>query len=195
VSAGTLDHVYEALGANAEPSAAHWIRFFGWIDEQSDSGARRLQTATRKALRSAYSKLGSLPVGVPSQARVFLDTRGRLHSKADVRASHYLINDDPRAADAVTTAGLPVAFADVVDASTRAFYRSSGVLLLTEARRHIGVKVGDQRPRWLLVCVRFVHELLSWQTPGLVVGPGGRRCDPWPPAAPPGAARCWCPLV
>jgi hypothetical protein len=146
VAAGTLDHVYEALGGRAEPSAEHWIRFFGWIDEQADSGGRRLTAAARKALRSAYSKLGSLPVGVSAQARVFLDTSGRLHSKADVRSSRYLINDDPRAADVVAKAGLPVAFADVADASTRAFYKSSGVLLLTEARRHVGIKVGDQRP-------------------------------------------------
>jgi hypothetical protein len=24
----------------------------------------------------------------------------------------------------------------------------------------------NRRPRWLLFCVRFVHEQVSWQTPG-----------------------------
>jgi hypothetical protein len=146
VAVGSLEQGYEALGACAEPSAEHWIQFFGWINERSDSGARRLAAAERKALRSAYSKLGSLPIGVPAQARVFLDTSGRLHSRADVRASRYLINDDPPAADVVAEAGLPVAFADVADASTRRFYRSSDVPLLTEARRHTGIKVGAERP-------------------------------------------------
>jgi hypothetical protein len=150
IAVGALDRVYEALGASAEPTAEHWIRFFGWIDERSDSGVRRLPAAERNALRLAYSKLDSLPVGISEQQRIFLDTSGRLHSRAEVRASRYLINDDPRIAGVVAEAGLPISFAEVTDVLTRRFYRSSGIRLLTEVRRHIGVRVGDQRssPPW-----------------------------------------------
>ena len=146
ITAGALDRVYESLGANAEPSAAHWVRFFDWTERQSDAGTRRLRLAERKGLRLAYAKLGSLPVGVPDHWHVFLATSGRLLSKNDVIAKRYLINDDPRTAEAVTAADLPIAFADMADASTRRFYRSSEVSLLTEARQHIGTEVGDRRP-------------------------------------------------
>jgi hypothetical protein len=150
ITAGALDRVYESLGANAEPIAAHWMRFFNWVERQSGGGARRLRPTERKALHLAYAKLGSFPVGVPDHWHVFLATSGRLHSKNDVKARRYLLNDDPRTAEAVAAADLPIAFADVVDAPTRRFCRSSGVALLTEARQHIGAEVGDRRsnPPW-----------------------------------------------
>jgi Domain of unknown function (DUF3883) len=150
IAASALDHVYESFGASGEPAAAHWIRFFDWMESNSDSGRRVLRSAERKALRLAYAKLGSRPAGVPDHWHTFLATTGRLYSTNDVNAKRYLINDDPRTADAAAAADLPIAFADMTDASTRRFYRSSGVSLLTEARQHIGVEVGDRRsnPPW-----------------------------------------------
>jgi hypothetical protein len=149
-SAGVLDHVYKSLGAHTEPLAEHWIRFFRWMDHQSDTGTRRLRLAEREALRSAYAKLDSLPPGVSDQDHVFLDTNGMLHSRRDVYTHRYLINDDPRMADVVIATGLPIAFADFNDAATRRFYVASGVSLLTAVRKHIGIKLGDQRsnPPW-----------------------------------------------
>lgn len=150
LDAGGLDRVYKSLGASAEPAARHWIRFFEWLEEQSGAGDRPLRQAQRRALRLAYSKLGTLPADVPDRWHVFLDTKGRLHTRDDVRASRYLVNDDPRTADVATAAGLPVAFADLTDAATRRFYTLSGVRLLTEVRRHVGINAGDQRlsPPW-----------------------------------------------
>jgi hypothetical protein len=150
IAAGALDRVYESLGASAEPSAQHWIRFFEWLDQRSAAGSRPLRSAERKALRLAYARLGSLPVGIPNHWRSFLATTGKLYSKNDVKAGRYLINDDPRTANAVGDANLPIAFADMDDASTRRFYKSSGVSLLTEARHSLGAEVGGQRssPTW-----------------------------------------------
>src|SRR5262249_13532646 len=53
ITAGALDRVYESLGAHAEPSTAHWTRFFNWVERQSDGGARRLRSTERKALHLA----------------------------------------------------------------------------------------------------------------------------------------------
>lgn len=150
VTARGLDRVYEALGAGAEPSLRHWIRFFGRMDELGDGGTRPLSSVERKALRSAYAKLGSLPEGISDQTRGFLDTTGRLHARSDARAHRFVINDEPRTAQAAAYAGLAIAFADASTASTRRFYRSSGISLLTEARLHAGIKVGERRsgPPW-----------------------------------------------
>lgn len=147
IDAGALDRVYRALGASSQPSSEHWLRFFQWIDERSNSGLRRLSSEDRRVLRAAYSKLDSLPVDVPLTARVFLDTDGGLHPEMDVRNKRFLINDEPRTARAIVGAGLPVAFADASSSPVRRFFVSSGVSLLTDARRQASVRVGDaQRP-------------------------------------------------
>jgi hypothetical protein len=148
--AGALDATYRALGASAEPTESHWLRFFGWIDAQSKAGTRRLPAPERRAVRLAYAKVGSLPLSVPEQARVFMDTDGRLHSQADARSARLLVNDDPNTAEAIAKAALPIAFADVPDVPTRRFFVASGVSLLTAARRHIRNNAGEQRrsPTW-----------------------------------------------
>ena len=150
ISAGALDHVYRSLGAHSEPLTEHWVRFFRWMDHQSDAGSRTLRPTDRKAIRLAYMKIGSLPSDVPDSYHAFLDTNGMLHSRRDINARRYLINDDPRMADAAITIGLAIAFADTNDAMTRRFYIASGVSLLTAVRKHIGIKLGEQRsnPPW-----------------------------------------------
>jgi hypothetical protein len=151
IAGGRLESVYVRLGANAEPTAAQWIRLFDWFDERSQDGVRRFAPPERRALRSAYAMLAALPPGVADGARVLLDTEGHLHSKAEARARRYLIDDDPSTADAIRSAQLPIAFADVADQATRDFFRSSGVFRLTEARQEVRVALGEEQtaPTWL----------------------------------------------
>lgn len=151
VTGGRLESVYVGLGAKADPTDHQWVRLFEWFDEGSRDGERRLPPTERKALQAAYSRLPALPYGVTDGARVFLDTEGRLHSQAHARARNYLIDDDPRTADAIRNAQLPIAFADVGDQASRYFLRSSGVSLLSEARQEVKVTVGPEQPApgWL----------------------------------------------
>jgi hypothetical protein len=151
VAGGRLESVYVGLGANAEPTAEHWVRLFEWFDARSQDGLRRCPPAERQALRLAYGRLPALPYGLADGTRVFLDTEGRLHSRAEARTQRYLIDDDPRTADAIRDALLPIRFADVADQASRNFLHGSGVSLLTEARQEVGVAIGAERvaPSWL----------------------------------------------
>lgn len=162
---GALTATFQALGAHREPSLLQWRKFFAWLSEAAVSGNRALIKRERAAIFLAYEKLGSLPNEFEKDARVFIDGTGRLHSQTDARAFRFLINDDPMMARVIAEVGLPVAFADVSDATAWTFYTSSGVSRLTEARNIIDTRVGEERaePVWF----NEAEELARLQKPVL----------------------------
>ncbi|HEY4346871.1 MAG TPA: DUF3883 domain-containing protein [Gaiellaceae bacterium] len=142
---GGLERMYQALGADVTPREHHWRRFLEWLDSQSDNGRRRLSRAQRAVVRAAYVRLGRLPDSLPSNWHVLLDTEGHLHTRTEVSGRRFLIDDDPPTARVVREQGLPIAFADLDDPSTRRLYESVGTIPLTIARRSLGFTVGQDR--------------------------------------------------
>jgi hypothetical protein len=145
-----LRDAYVSLGVATEPRSHHWIRFFTWIDSNKPDGSLDPTKQERRAIRMAYTKLEGLPVDLPSRTRALLGMDGRLYSIEEARADKYLIDDDPPMAKNVRRAGLSIAFADLEEPTVRRFYQASGVRLLTQVRRALDVKVGDEHkgPVW-----------------------------------------------
>lgn len=139
-----LRDAYVSLGVATEPQLHHWIRFFTWIDSNKPEGSSRVTKQECRALKMAYTRLDALPVDLPSKTRALLGTEGRLYSIEDARANKFLINDDPRTAQSIVRTGLGIAFADVEEPGNRRFYEASGVRLLTDVRRALGVKVDEE---------------------------------------------------
>lgn len=150
LTGSALRDPYVSLGVATEPRAHHWIRFFTWIDSNKPDDSSNLTKQERRALRMAYTKLEGLPVDLPSRTRALLGMDGQLYSIEDAHAGKYLIDDDPRMAQNVRRAGLAIAFADLEEAGGRRFYQASGVRLLTQVRRALDVKVGEEHkgPVW-----------------------------------------------
>jgi len=145
-----LRDAYVSLGVATEPRAQHWIRFFTWISRNRPDSSFNLTKQERRALRLAYSKLDGLPVDLPSETRALLGMDGRVYSIEDARSNKYLIDDDPRMAHNIRRTGLAIAFADLEEPGCRRFYQASGVRLLTEVRRPLDVKIGEEHkgPVW-----------------------------------------------
>jgi hypothetical protein len=145
-----LRDAYISLGVATEPRSQHWIRFFTWIESNKPEGGSWVSKQERRALKMAYKKLEALPVDLPSKTPALLGMDARLYSMEDARANKFLINDDPRMAQSITSAGLAIAFADLEESGNRRFYQGSGVRLLTEVRRALGVKIGEEHkgPVW-----------------------------------------------
>jgi len=155
----TLRDAYASLGVATEPRAQHWIRFFTWISRSRPDSGSNPTKQERRALRLAYTKLDVLPAGLPSETRALLGMDGRLYSIEDARSDKYLIDDDPRMAQNVRRVGLAIAFADLEDPNCRRFYQASGVRLLTEVRRPLDIKVGEEHkgPGWFRESYELAH--------------------------------------
>jgi hypothetical protein len=103
--------------------------------------------------------LRALPPELSPKIRALLSEDGAVYSKEDVDARRFLVDDDPRMADAVRQAKLSVAFADLQESHARSFYLASGVQLLSEARKWVRVAVGEHKesPPWFREASELEH--------------------------------------
>jgi hypothetical protein len=159
VAAGRIGDLVLQLGGARLPTAEHWTALFEGISARN-SGANQLNRADVQALRSAYGALSAPPDGLPITTRYLLDDDSRIHEPADAGRSRFLINDDPPAANAIKSAGLPIAFADEAEPKARAFFRAAGARTLTENYRQTAVLIGPARKAlsWLADLVSLLHK-------------------------------------
>ncbi len=148
-----LQQALKLLGVPSDPQPQHWQRLFLWFGQQYGQSGRPLSQLEQHTLLNAYSHLGDMPGGVTDDIKCLLDRDGRLHSRTEVRAKQYLLDDDPDLARALMRNGLSPAFANV-NGSQQArliqFYKKIGVSFLTEVREEVGFDVGEEikAPAW-----------------------------------------------
>lgn len=135
---------YIALGAQREPKPEHSVRLLLWVADRYSDGVTIVTPQERHALQQAYQTLCDLDT-VPQTAHCLLDRDGRLHSRSEIAAGLYLINDDPRTAQACLQQGVSIAFADTSDRSLR-FFQGIGVRRLSTARKLMGFSTGAMKP-------------------------------------------------
>lgn len=140
VLTGALTESYARFGAHTQPTAGHWRALLESIGRQF--GSARAPSNVVSALVKTYAGLPGPPDGLDRRARCLLDTRGRLHSLTDVAAGVLLLNDDPGLAEAISNAGLQVAFADQTDSRAGVFWRHAEIQTLSSAARVVRTRAG-----------------------------------------------------
>lgn len=128
-----------ALGVPIQPTSDHWIGLFDWIRQ---SAGRAAPTRVRESVLYAYRNLTALPDAIPASWPVLLDERRYLHSLQAAISGRFLIDDDPRLADALRQSPGCPSFA-INDPFSIECLRASGVPLLSEVAQFEGVTVGD----------------------------------------------------
>lgn len=146
-----LVEALQALGAHAQPQAHHWGRFFAWIGQKYGVTAGPVTGEERSALRDAYRRRGSagLPQEVGIDVRCLLARDRHLYPPADVAQARFVLNNDSVLADAITSQGAGLAFADTSEES-REFFDTLKVLFLTDVIGPPKAKLGEERdaPIW-----------------------------------------------
>ena len=112
----------EALGGNVQPKSHHWAKLFRWFGERSQSGKKPVTQAERAALGEAYNRLPSIPEGVSDEWRFLLDRQGMTHSLLEATNGEFVIDDDPRLAEAASEQDAPISFADTTAAGSLRFF-------------------------------------------------------------------------
>ncbi|HEU5376629.1 MAG TPA: DUF3883 domain-containing protein [Ktedonobacteraceae bacterium] len=148
-----LQQAFKLLGVPSDPQPQHWQRLFLWFGQRYGQPGRSLSQFEQNALLNAYSHLGDIPGGVTDDTKCLLDRNGRLHSRAEMGAKQFLLDDDPDLAQALVRNGPLPAFANV-NGSQQArliqFYKKIGVSFLTEVCEEVGFDVGEEikAPAW-----------------------------------------------
>ena len=136
----------EILGAHLQPQSHHWLQLFRWYAKKYNGSNSPVPEHERYSLREAYSRLSrldSLPNGVPTDGRILLDREGLLHSLGEAEEGTYVIDDDPRLAEAVSQQSAPVSFADTTAAGSLSFYSMVGVNNLTHITTRTNTTIGE----------------------------------------------------
>jgi len=147
-----LVEALQALGAHAQPQPHHWGELFNWFGHKYSQKAGPVTEDERAWLRDAYRRGGraGLPEGVSSGVRCLLGQDRKLYTLADVASAHFVINNDPTLADAITKQGAGIVIADTADESQEMF-SALRVSLLTAVVREPKSQIGQERsaPPWL----------------------------------------------
>jgi len=141
-----------SLGAHDEPMNHHWRALFAWFGERYRNTRDPVTKDERAVLRDAYRRCGrtGLPDGLGDDVRCLLGHDGKLYARKDVAAAHFVINDDPVLADAITEQGARLAFADIAETSHE-FFRQLNMQRLTSVVGAPEPRIGEERtaPSWV----------------------------------------------
>jgi len=148
-----LQQALKLLGVPSAPQPQHWQKLFIWFNQRYAQSETPLSQTERQVLLNAYCDLLGMPSGVADDIKYLLDQNGRLHSRAEIRAKQYLLDDDPDLAQALMKNGTSPTFANTSGPQPNKlirFYRVVGVSSLTEVREKIGFNIGAEKkpPPW-----------------------------------------------
>jgi len=140
---------YLDLGAHVEPNQHHWTRLLASLGKSYSEQMRPLSEHQRQTIRRAYLHLHELPA-FPPELPWLLDESGHLHTATDVESGQFLVDDDLELAEKLRKVEAPVFFADVADTRVIPFFDRLDVKSLTDVRRKVGQRIGDERipPVW-----------------------------------------------
>jgi hypothetical protein len=146
-SSGPVAEAYLNLGASGLPREQHWTAFFEWIDARAASApASPIPKVDRIFLIDAYRRVAfRMPQDLDPAVRWMLSECGTVHSLSELADGRFLENDYPELAEALATAGVPVAFASDDDAA-RTLFRTFGLKPLSHVCGEARVTVGASAP-------------------------------------------------
>lgn len=131
-SGNVIAEAYLALGASFTARSHHWIAFFEWIDRRASAAGGRVSFTERGLVRDAYRHLRppGLPTDFTSNTVCLLSDQNTLHSLNELASGHFLEDDYPELAVALTEAKAGIAFADR-DEVSRIVFRQRGIQSLS----------------------------------------------------------------
>ncbi|TAU85684.1 DUF3883 domain-containing protein [Rhizobium leguminosarum] len=176
---GAMAEAYLTLGASPAPRSHHWVAFFEWIDRQASAAKGKVSITQRDLVRDAYRHLATfgLPLHLASDTLCLLSNQDTVHSLDELASGHFLENDYPELADALTKAKADIAFADRDEAS-RIIFRQKGIQALSARCGDGRVQLGSPAtaPGWFQEKVqRKAMEQL--QRPDLAQGVAALAAD------------------
>ena len=157
-----LNRAYLALGAHSHPTSTHWQQLLLWISDKYKHTGGPVTRQEGNSLREAYCCLDELLTGIAADTKFLLDSEGVLHSRLDVAAGRYVVNDDPKLAQILLDGHVPIAFADTENSKALRFFTSIGVQALTDIRHELETEIGELRdpPKWI-DCAKVLGKIQS----------------------------------